>query len=84
MSFKFKSLVLFIKIVTKLLLLRRFDYLRTVPTVVTAHTVCASGDVLGFPVGGAYYYRDIFVGFKTMRRKQNLASDFGIQKENWG
>ena len=22
--------------------------------------------------------------FKTMRRKQNLASDFGIQKENWG
>ena len=22
--------------------------------------------------------------FKTMQRKQNLASAFGIQKENWG
>ena len=27
---------------------------------------------------------DIFVRFKTMRRKQNLASVLGIQKENWG
>ena len=27
---------------------------------------------------------DIFACFKTMRRKQNLASDFGIQRENWG
>ena len=35
-------------------------------------------------MGGAYYYRDIFARFKTMWRKQNLASDFGIQKENWG
>ena len=35
-------------------------------------------------MGGAYYYRDIFAHFKTMRRKQNLASDFGFQKENWG
>ena len=34
-------------------------------------------------MGGAYYYRDIFAHFKTMRRKQNLANDFGIQKENW-
>ena len=33
-------------------------------------------------MGGAY--RDIFADFKTMRRKQNLASDFGIQKENNG
>ena len=33
-------------------------------------------------MGGANYYRDIFAHFKTMRRKQNLASDFGIQ--NWG
>ena len=41
-------------------------------------------DILGFPMGGAYYYRDISARFKTMRRKQNLASDFGIQKENWG
>ena len=41
-------------------------------------------EILGFPMGGTYYYRDIFAHFKTMRRKQNLASDFGIQKENWG
>ena len=41
-------------------------------------------EILGFPMGGAHYYRDIFAHFKTMRRKQNLASDFGIQKENWG
>ena len=33
-------------------------------------------------MGGAY--RDIFADFKTMRRKQNLASDFGIQKEDNG
>ena len=31
-------------------------------------------------MGGAYYYRDIFVLFKTM---QNLESALGIQKENW-
>ena len=42
-------------------------------------------EILGFPMGGAYYYRDIFAHFKTMRRKQNLgSSDFGIQKEKWG
>ena len=35
-------------------------------------------------MGGAYYYRDIFGRFKTIRRMQNLASAFGIQKENWG
>ena len=27
--------------------------------------------------------RDIFARVKTMRRRQNLASAFGIQKENW-
>ena len=41
-------------------------------------------EILGFPMGGAYYYRVFFAHFKTMRRKQNLASDFGFQKENWG
>ena len=35
-------------------------------------------------MGGAYYYRDIFAHFKTMRRKQNLSSDFGIQKGGGG
>ena len=41
-------------------------------------------EILGFLMGGAYDYRDIFAHFKIMRRKQNLASDFGIQKENLG
>ena len=40
--------------------------------------------ILGFPMSGGYYYRDIFAWFKTMHRKQNLASAFGIQTENWG
>ena len=30
------------------------------------------------------YYRDIFAQFKTMQKKQNLASALAIQKENWG
>ena len=29
-------------------------------------------------MGGAYLYRDIFARFKTMRRKQNLASAVGV------
>ena len=41
-------------------------------------------EILGFPMGGAYLDRDYFVPFKTLRRKQNLASGLGIQKENWG
>ena len=41
-------------------------------------------EILVFPMGDAYQYRDIFPRFKTIRRKQNLASAFGIQKENWG
>ena len=35
-------------------------------------------------VGENDLYKDIFARFKTMRRKQNLASTSGIQKENWG
>ena len=44
-----------------------------VPTLVTAHTFCAS--------------RDTWVSYGwclLIRRKQNLASVLGIQKENWG
>ena len=41
-------------------------------------------EILGFPKGVAYYYRDIFAQFKIMRGKQNLASALGIQKENSG
>ena len=41
-------------------------------------------DILGFRMGGGFYYRDIFTQVKTMQRKQNLASALGIQKENWG
>ena len=33
-------------------------------------------------MSGAYQYRDVFAWFKTKRRKQNLISAFGIQKEN--
>ena len=40
-------------------------------------------EILGFPMGGAYEYRDIFAGLKTMWRKQNAASAVGIQNENW-
>ena len=57
--------------------------LRTVPTIVTAHTFCAS-QILGFPMGVAYQYKDIFARFKSMRRKQNLPNALGISKENWG
>ena len=32
------------------------------------------------PMGGAYYYRDIFARFITMRRKQNLTSGL-VSKE---
>ena len=31
-----------------------FNLVRTVPTFVTAHMFCASRDILGFPMGGAY------------------------------
>ena len=41
-------------------------------------------EILGFPMGGAHSYRGIFAQFKTMRKKWNLASALGIQKENWG
>ena len=56
--------------------------LRTVPTFVTVHTFCASQDTQ-VPYGWCQY-RDIFARFKTMRRKQNLASALGIQKEKGG
>ena len=49
------------------------------PTFVTVHL-----EMLGFPMGGAYSYRDISAQFKTMRREQNSASVLGIQNENWG
>ena len=41
-------------------------------------------EIRGFPMGGAYLYRDIFARFKTMRRKQNLASALGNQKRKLG
>ena len=51
------------------------------PTIVIAH-MSAHLEKLGFPIGGAYLFRDIFARFKTMQKKQNLASALGIQKEN--
>ena len=35
-------------------------------------------------MSGGYQKKDIFARFKSIREKQNLASAFGIQKENWG
>ena len=49
-------------------------------TFVTAHTF----EKLGFPMGGAYKYRDIFARFKTIRKKQNVAGVLGNQKDNLG
>ena len=51
--------------------------LRTVPTFVTAQTFYASRDT-------RVSYGDIFARFKTMKRKQNLASALGIQKRKGG
>ena len=45
--------------------------IKMVPTIVIAHTFCASQDT-------RISYR-----FRTIRRKQNLASALGIQKKNW-
>ena len=47
-------------------------HLITVPTIVIAHLEVLTNT-------------GIFLrGLKVMRRKQNLASALGIQKENWG
>ena len=49
------------------------DLLRTVPTFVTAHTFCASRDTR-VSFGLCLLIKGYFARFKTMRRKQNLAS----------
>ena len=54
------------------------------PTIVTAHTFCASRDTRISCGLCLLIYRDIFARFKTMGRKNNLASFLGIQKENGG
>ena len=51
--------------------------------IVTAHTFCASRDTL-VSYGWCLLIQEYFSRFKTMRRKHNLPSTFGIQKENWG
>ena len=38
----------------------------------------------GFPISDAFKYSDIFVRFKTIRRKEIFVSTIGIQKENMG
>ena len=62
---------------------KRFNHLRTVPTIVTAHTFCASRDTQVF-YGWCLLIQGYLLWFKTIRGKQNSASGFGIQKENWG
>ena len=39
-------------------------------------------ETLEIPMGDAHQYRGTFVRLKTIRRKQNLESTLGIQKEN--
>ena len=53
------------------------------PAFVTAH-MFAHLEILGFPTGGAYQYRDIFARFKTMQGKQNLASALVSKKKIGG
>ena len=43
--------------------------LRAVPTIVFEHTQSGHLKILGFPIGDAYKYRDIFARFKIMQRK---------------
>ena len=38
----------------------------------------------GFPTGDAFKYSDIFVQFKTIRRKKICETTIGIKKENMG
>ena len=45
-------------------------------------TDCASQDTQ-VSYGWCLLIKGYFARFKTIRRKQNLASAFGIQKENW-
>ena len=60
-----------------------YTYLRMVPTIVIAHMFCASRDTQ-ISYWWCLLIGDIFVWFKTMRKKQNLTSALDIQKENWG
>ena len=51
--------------------------LRTVPTIVTAHTFCASGDTR-VSYGWCLLIHEYVCAVKTIRRKQNLVNAFGI------
>ena len=53
--------------------------LRTVPTIVTAHTFCTFRDTR-VSYGWCLLIKGYFCAVKTMRRKQNLASALGIPK----
>ena len=54
-----------------------------VPTIVTAHTFCVSRDTR-VSYGWCLLIQEFFCAVLNIRRKQNLANAFGIQKENWG
>ena len=51
---------------------------RSVPTFVTAHTLCASRDTRV-----SYGWCLLIQGY-FFRRKQNFANALGTEKENWG
>ena len=57
--------------------------LRTVPTIVTAHTFCASRNTR-VSYGWCLLIQGYFARFKSMGRKQNLPNALGISKEKWG
>ena len=57
--------------------------LRTVPTIVLAHTFCASRDTR-ISYGWCLLIQGYFCAVQTMRRLQNLASALGIQKRKFG
>ena len=59
------------------------NQIREVPAIVIAHTFCASRDSR-ISYGWCLLIQGYFCAVQTMRRKQNLASTLGIQKENWG
>ena len=58
--------------------------LRTVPTIVIAHTFCASRDTR-ISYGWCLLIQGYFCAIQNYAEKsEQLASALGIQKENWG
>ena len=50
----------------------------------TIQCCSAHFEILGFSMGGAYQYKDIFAWFKTIRRKQNIQQVLLVSKKKIG